>query len=165
MSSLLPLQSHLKEQIEMVYDLISTCCGPSDPSISTNESTKSRGWLSGGLFGNKNAENSAFAVSMEMLSGANLIYTFAELRDLARNGATNSSIEELNAPMTAEKMVEVISLNKDALIATGNYQNLDATLASLQSTHIQRQGMPRLVEFVDDRGKLLLHCICYNLRI
>ena len=142
----------------MVYDLISTCCGPTDPSISTNESTKSRSWFSGSLFGNKNAENSAFAISMEMLSGANLIYTFAELRELARNGAANSSIEELNAPMTAERMVEVISRNKDALIATGNYQDLDTKLVGLQSTHIKRQGMPRLVEFVDDRGRFVLYC-------
>jgi hypothetical protein len=137
----------------MVFDLISTLCGPRDPNISTNESSKSRGWLGDGLFGNSISKSSAFAISMEMLSGADLIYTFAELRELARSGAANSSIDHLEAPMTAEKMIELITHNKDALIATGNYQKLDSKLAHLQSQHVQRKGMPRLVEFVDNKGE------------
>merc|ERR1719223_353706 len=98
-----------------------------------------------------------------MVSGAELIYTFAELRELARSGAANSSIENLEAPMTAEKMIEMIALNKDALIATGNYKNLDNKLADLQKKHVKRRGMPSLVEFVDNKAnKEMVHAITIN---
>lgn len=147
----------------MVYDLLSKICGPRDPSFSKNEGSKSKGWFGDGLFGNSTSESSAFAISMEMVSGAELIYTFAELRELARSGAANSSIENLEAPMTAEKMIEMIALNKDALIATGNYKNLDNKLADLQKKHVKRRGMPSLVEFVDNKAnKEMVHAITIN---
>lgn len=110
--------------------------------------------------------------SMVMLSGALTIYLVADLRALARKGKATVSIEELQPPITVNKMLELIKENKHNLIDSGDYDDeLEGRIVALEnlSRHSNRVlsnfvgKKTRLVEFVDKNEQdELVHAITVN---
>eukprot|EP00586_Coscinodiscus_wailesii_P020803 CAMPEP_0172516986 /NCGR_PEP_ID=MMETSP1066-20121228/280710_1 /TAXON_ID=671091 /ORGANISM="Coscinodiscus wailesii, Strain CCMP2513" /LENGTH=150 /DNA_ID=CAMNT_0013298713 /DNA_START=91 /DNA_END=540 /DNA_ORIENTATION=+ len=115
--------------------------------------------------GNKNA--SVYQESMEMLAGALTMYIFADLRDMARDGLLEgTSLQDLEAPMTSGQMLEAIKRNKDALVSSKDYEDLEQRITSLEglekgdgkdggllSNVFGRNKEAKLVEFVDTDAK------------
>jgi len=144
-------------------------CGPKEKTTS-----KSRGFS---FVNSSPPEPSVYDEAMAMLSAALTIYIFADLRDLARGGAASFSLEESEAPLGAEKMIEMIKANKEALMASGSYDDLESRLRTLARLHgeQEKKGIldtvlgknggkeAQLVEFVDvDSQRCLVHGITIN---
>lgn len=106
---------------------------------------------------------SLFEEVMLMISGSLSIYILSDLRDLARSGSASLPIEDLEAPMTAKKFLEILKANEDSLKASGNYEGLEERLRMLEKTHVGGGGLPRLVEFNDTKAnEEMVHAITLN---
>lgn len=115
---------------------------------------------------------SIYEEAMEMLTGALIIYIYADVRALAREGelkVTATTIEELEPPMTGEEMLERIKVNGEALAKRAiDHSELEKKLADLSLIGGTSQGgsfmnlfkadrqASKLTNFVDDKGRL--HC-------
>lgn len=109
-----------------------------------------------------------------MLSGALTIYLVADLRDLARQGKATVGLEELEAPVDLDKVLAILEQNKDALKASGAYEEIEERLAALKKLKLHNPNgilnalvgqiaKARVVEFVDTNAKKeLVHAIVVN---
>lgn len=87
------------------------------------------------------------------------IYLVADLRDLARSGKTSIHLKDLEAPINIETLMDSIQSNKDALIDSGDYPDLESRLLTLEKLHNLSGGVfswfladamkTKLVDFVD----------------
>ena len=110
--------------------------------------------------------------SMVMLSGALTIYMVADLRALARKGKATVGIEELQPPITINKILELIKANTRNLVDSGDYDNeLEGRIAALENLTRHSNSMlsnvvgkkTRLVEFIDKNDQIeLVHAITVN---
>ncbi len=109
-----------------------------------------------------------------MLSGALTIYLVADLRDLARSGKASIGVEELEAPVDLDRVLALIKDNKEALKASGAYDEIEERLAALDNLKLHNSngvlnallgqlGKASVVEFVDINAKEeLVHAIVIN---
>ncbi len=91
------------------------------------------------------------------------IYLVADLRNLARSGKASVSLKDLEAPIEVEKVLDAIRANKDTLIESGDYPELESRLEILEKMHnnypkfmvmlLGKKGKTQLVEFVDETCK------------
>jgi hypothetical protein len=80
-------------------------------------------------------QSSVYQESMEMVTGALLIYLLADIRELARNGKLpGTCVEDMQPPLTIERTVEIIQANKHALQERAiDHQDLEKRLQTLNS--------------------------------
>ena len=105
-----------------------------------------------------------------MLTGALIIYTFADVREMAREGKLkNTTLSDLDPPMSGDNMVAAIQANKDALAERAiDHEELANRLLALKHAFHQGQssnlnalfsamatGQPKAVitHFVDENGE------------
>jgi len=123
---------------------------------------------------------SVYEDATEMLTGSLIIYIFADVREMAREGKLkNTQLSDLEPPMTSDKMIAAIQNNKDALAerAIDHEEVANRLLALKQAFHQSRTsslgglfaamvlGAPkvRLTHFVDDNAdKELVHAVVVN---
>ena len=113
---------------------------------------------------------SVYEEAMEILTGALFIYTFADVRDMAREGKLkNTQLSDLEPPMMGEKMIDAIKENKDALaeraidheeVATrllalkqAFNQSTSGSLSGLFSAMVVGTPKTMLTHFVDANGR------------
>mmetsp|Transcript_18383 Transcript_18383/g.28385 ORF Transcript_18383/g.28385 Transcript_18383/m.28385 type:complete len:465 (-) Transcript_18383:406-1800(-) len=68
-----------------------------------------------GYVQSNSARPSVFEETIEMLTGALLIYVFADLREMARGGELSTPISDFEPPILIDNVVKSISNNKEAL--------------------------------------------------
>lgn len=110
--------------------------------------------------------------SMVMLSGALTIYLVSDLRALARKGKATVGIEDIQPPISINKILDLIKANKSNLINSGDYDDeLEGRIAALENLTRHSKGMlsnvigkkTRLVEFIDKNEQdELVHAITVN---
>jgi hypothetical protein len=85
------------------------------------------------------ARGSVYEEGMELLIGAVIIYIFAELRDMIREGTIEDlTLQDLEPPLTATRMLEVIQTHKDALKERAvDHEYLESRLQTLQQAYEQ----------------------------
>ena len=122
-------------------------------------------WKGPNLFSSVMSKNdvSVYDEAMEMLAAALIIYIFADLRDLARATEASVKIEDLEPPMATDKMLENIKINKEALMASCEYNDLEERLVTLEHLRVNMIGpvgnmfaqnmSSQLVKFVDTNGE------------
>lgn len=117
---------------------------------------------------------SVYQEAMEMLTGALIIYTFADVREMAREGKLkNTQLSDLDPPMTGDKMVAAIQANKDALaeraidheeisnrllaLKHAFHQSSTSNLNGLFSAMVAGQPKAVITHFVDDNGEFMVY--------
>ena len=107
-----------------------------------------------------------------MLSGALTIYIVADLRELARNNKATVPLEELEAPITMEKVLTVFKDNKESLKESGN-DGIEERINALENLKVHNSvgflgnlfggNQAEVVEFVDiNSTQELVHAITVN---
>lgn len=83
------------------------------------------------------SRGSVYEEGMEMLIGSVIIYIFAELRDMIREGAVEDlSLADLEPPLTASKTLQVIQAHKEALkIRAKDHEYLESRLLALKHAY------------------------------
>mmetsp|Transcript_9655 Transcript_9655/g.14201 ORF Transcript_9655/g.14201 Transcript_9655/m.14201 type:complete len:538 (-) Transcript_9655:218-1831(-) len=86
--------------------------------------------------------SSVYKEAMEMLSGALIIYLFADIRDIAREGSLGEAgVDDLQPPLTATDIWSKIEGQKEALAKRAlDHDNLRDRLAQLQSLQQEQQN-------------------------
>lgn len=81
--------------------------------------------------------DSVFVECLEMLVGAIIIYIFAELRDMVREGTMeNLTLSQLEPPLTASRTLELIQTYKQALAARAvDHDYLESRLKALAQAY------------------------------
>ena len=109
-----------------------------------------------------------------MLSGALTTYLVADLRDLARKGKATVPLKDLEAPIDLDKVLQILKDNKEALKASGSYEEIDERLTALDNlklhnsnglinTLMSQLSKATVVEFVDvNAEEELVHAIVVN---
>lgn len=168
------------------------CCGlpsvtPSTTSdnqadtIKNNKSTKmfssllskGKSTLSRSLIGSNRDNNekptraSVYEESVLMIAGSLIIYFFADLRDMAREGEISATLEDLSPPLSAEKVLAAIEGHEEALAKRAiSHDDLKQRLEALHTLK-EHQGSglfqrlfssnPKvetvMTHFVDTKGK------------
>jgi hypothetical protein len=91
---------------------------------------------------------SIYEESMEMLTGALLIYLFADLREMAREGEIDSS-DLLNFPLAINQVVEAIQTHKEALAKRAiNHKDMEEKLQALKDIRKQQIASSSLMGYV-----------------
>lgn len=89
---------------------------------------------------NDGVADSVYEESMEMVAAATIIYIVADLRDMARKGklsdeTDNAVPDYLEVPLTTAAMMDAIEANKDHLVATGSYPNIEDQVVALNQIY------------------------------
>ncbi|CAJ1938850.1 unnamed protein product [Cylindrotheca closterium] len=81
---------------------------------------------------------SIYQEALEMVAGALVIYIFADIRELAREGKLDGmTIDDLQAPLTAEQTLAIILANKDKLEEMAiNNQDVEDLLKAMKHMQI-----------------------------
>ena len=81
--------------------------------------------------------DSVFDEGLELMVGAVIIYIFAELRNMVREGTVNNlTLSQLEPPLTASQTLELIQTHKQALAArAGDHEYLESRLQALAQAY------------------------------
>jgi len=89
---------------------------------------------------------SIYQEALEMVAGALVIYVFADIRELAKEGKLEGtmSLDDLQAPLTAEQTLAIIMANKEKLeemaIEKQDVQDLLKAMKQIQLNHANDQN-------------------------
>jgi len=88
--------------------------------------------------------DSVYEEGREMLIGAVIIYIFAELRDMIRDGAVQDvTLQDLEPPLTASEALHVISTHREALkIRAKDHEYLESRLQALKHAYETTASTP-----------------------
>jgi hypothetical protein len=154
-------QKHFQFVVFLMFD--TCCCNFAAISPSTDETMM-------GLFKRpaqkKEKRPSVHEESVAMLAGALIIYFFADLRNMAREGAISTPLAELEPPLTAEHILNAIQGNEEALAKRAiSHEDLQKRLEALktlkehQGSFFQKMFSSKaktvMTHFVDTKGEAL----------
>jgi len=119
---------------------------------------------------------SVYEESVSMLAGALIIYFFADLRDMAREGEISSSLDDLSPPLTADKVLAAVEGNEEALAKRAiSHDDLKQRLEALKMLKEHQGGLFRqlfssntkakttMTHFVDTKAdEEIVHAIVVN---
>lgn len=118
---------------------------------------------------------SVYEEAVSMLTGALVIYLFADLRDMARKGEILVSLRDLEPPLTAQQVIKIIGGNEQALSKRAiDHENLKKRLEALNSMKdrgkflnffhgTSKESQTILTHFVDTKAEdEIVHAIVVN---